>query len=288
MSALAQRIDALACQALRSELMLPNKPGLVSPGRNGSHSDMDEHTFHTSVAALQGYFGDCFKAGEHMQGFKALAQLGVAAEARMLEATQGVNTHKGAIFLLGLLAGAAGRQWGVHREINHATLGRWVSAHWGAAIVLAGVQPGVAHTHGRKVKVQLGLPGAREQAVQGFPTLFEVTLPQHQWALAQQAEHSQAAFHALMATMGKLPDTNLAHRGGLQGLEWAQKQATQFLHDGGVFSPNWRARRDRLCDEFEVRWLSPGGSADLLSASFFLQGLSQLHAPSNKRMEVTR
>lgn len=286
MSALALRIDTLACEALRSELMLHNKPGLVSPGRNGSHNDMNVDTFQASIGALKGYFADCFTAGERIQGFKALAQLGIAAEARMLKATNGVNTHKGAIFLLGLLAGAAGRQWGVHREINPGTLGHWVSAHWGAAIVLSGVQPAVANSHGRVVKAKLGLPGAREQAAQGFPTLFEVTLPQHQWALRQRADNSQAAFHALIATMGMLPDTNLAHRGGLRGLNWAKEEAAKFIDQGSVFNPHWRAHRDALCLAFEARWLSPGGSADLLSASFFLQALSQLKVCKGSMMEI--
>ncbi len=288
MSALALHLDALACEALRNELMLHNKPGLVSPGRNGSHHDMNVDTFLASIESLEGYFAQCFKAGERMLGFKELAQLGRAAEARMLKATQGVNTHKGAIFLLGLLAGAAGRQWGVHREISPATLGRWVSAHWGAAIVLAGVQSAATPSHGRLVKTSLGLPGAREQAAAGFPTLFEVTLPQHQWALSQQAGNGPAAFHALMATMGMLTDTNLAHRGGLSGLLWAKNKAIEFIDQGSVLNTNWRAHRDALCTEFEARWLSPGGSADLLSASFFLLDLQQVHACSNSLSEATR
>jgi len=122
------------------------------------------------------------------------------------------------------------------------------------------------------------LPGAREQAAEGFPVLFWTTVPQLRWALSEGLSQEQAQLHALVCTIGKLPDTNLAHRGGLKGLQWAQGRVDQFLAEGGVFAPGWKSRAQHLCAQFESQWLSPGGSADLLSAALFVQALVQVNS----------
>lgn len=288
MRPLMLQIDALACDSLRQEVMLENKPGLVCPSRNGSHADMNYATFQASTDALQGYFGACFNAGVNGKEFRDLQRLGVEAEKAMFSATQGVNTHKGAIFLMGLLAGAAGVQYGEYGCFEPLRLGRLVAAKWGVNILLAGVQPGVQPTHGRKVKNAFGLPGAREQAAQGFPVLFSTTVPQLHWALSEGASVEQASFHALACTIQKLPDTNLAHRGGLKGLQWAQHRVEQFLTAGGVFVKPWQLNAATMCSEFEARWLSPGGSADLLSAALFVQSLAALNTKLPRPMELHR
>lgn len=288
MKPLMQQIDELACNALRQEVMLDNKPGLVCPSRQGSHVDMNCTTFQTSIDALQGYFGACFKAGFEGKEFRDLQRLGVVAEKAMFNATQGVNTHKGAIFMMGLLAGAAGVQYGEYGCFEPVRTGRLVAAKWGVNILLAGVQPGVLPTHGRHVKNAFGLPGAREQAAQGFPVLFATTVPQLHGALSEGASTEQASLHALVSTMATLPDTNLAHRGGLKGLLWAQRRADLFLAEGGVFATNWRQNAAAMCTEFEAHWLSPGGSADLLSAALFVQSLAALNATLSQPVEFNR
>lgn len=288
MTPFALRIDAMACDALRQEVMLENKPGLVCPSRHGSHADMNCATFQASIDALQGYFGACFNAGFEGKEFRDLQRLGVLAEQAMFSATQGVNTHKGAIFLMGLLAGAAGVQYGEYGCFDPMRLGRLVAAKWGVNILLAGVQPGVLTTHGRHVKNTFGLPGAREQAAQGFPVLFATTVPQLNLVLSEGASTEQASLHALVCTMAELPDTNLAHRGGLKGLQWAQRRVGQFLAEGGVFATAWRQHAATLCTEFEAHWLSPGGSADLLSAALFVQSLAALNTTLSQPVEFNR
>lgn len=272
---LAQQVDAWVCEALRQEVALEYKPGLVCPSRNGSHADMNCASFEASIHALEGYFGDCLLAGLEGAEFRTLQQRGVLAEQAMFKATQGVNTHKGAIFLMGLLAGALGAQYREQGWCNPAMLGVVVAEKWGANIVLSGVQHCATPTHGRLVKNAYGLPGAREQAADGFPVLFETTLPQLQRALSAGLNTEQASLHALLCTISQLPDTNLAHRGGMAGLQWAQSATGQLIATCGVGSPGFVQRAQQLCDEFEARWLSPGGSADLLSAALFIQTLVQ-------------
>ena len=101
-------IGRAATLALHDELALSPKPGLVTLVDNGSHHDMDAHTFMRSLFALRGYFVRIAEAGHAGAAFADLERCGIAAEARMLAATRGINTHRGAIFMLGLLCAAAG------------------------------------------------------------------------------------------------------------------------------------------------------------------------------------
>lgn len=282
MNGFAERIDALACGALARELALERKPGLVTPSARGSHTDMDHHTFVASIASLAGYFGDCARLAAAGCDFAALQARGRIAERAMFAATGGVNTHKGAIFTLGLLAAAAGRQFADHGTVEPASLGRQVAHHWGAAILIAGAAPGAEFeaTHGARLRGRHGLPGAREQAAAGFPVLFATTLPQLAHAQARGAAPDAAALHALLATIAALDDTNLAHRGGLVGLRWAQRAAARFVAAGGVFAPGWPRALEALGDAFVARWLSPGGSADLFAAACFLRGVPGTVAPA--------
>lgn len=264
-----QHIDHAAWQALVFELSLAPKPGLVTPFSTGSHSDMDHRHFNASINALAGYFGDCARLGATAAPLHALQTRGVIAENAMFEATGGVNTHKGAIFTLGLLAAAAGLQHTRGEQDPH-TLGQTVAEEWGSALLTA-TSP--INTHGAHVRRKLGIAGAREQAAAGFPVLFETTLPELERARAQLGNHPNTQLHALMATIAVLPDTNLAHRGGRSGLAWAQSAAADFLARGSVFTDRHERHLHAVCSAFERRRLSPGGSADLLAAALFICAL---------------
>ena len=285
MKHLAAHIDTLARDALRRELHLELKPGLVTPTALGSHADMDYRTFEASIAALEGYFADCVMLGARGCALQDIQRRGLQAEQAMFAATQGINTHKGAVFTLGLLAAAAGVRLATGMRLQPVVLGKVVVDFWADAILLPGstmVAP--LPSHGARMKQTLGLPGAREQAAAGFPLLFDVTLLQLQHALEAGRPADEAALHALLATVAELPDTNLAHRGGQAGLDWARAQAGNFMATGGVFAPGWRDALQALCGSFVERRLSPGGSADLLSAAWFLWSLKGLrHAPHRCR-----
>lgn len=272
-------IGESAATALEIELALDPKPGLVTPRSRGSHEDMDASTFRASIAALRPYFIDCARLGAAGADFSALQARGLIAEAAMFAATRGVNTHKGAIFNLGLLTAAAGWQWarGAAGDADAAGLGRVVAQRWAPDFAVA---VPAAPTHGRAVRRQYGIAGAREHAAAGFPVLFEVALPALEHALARGADQRQAGVHALLSTIAVLADTNLAHRGGPEGLAWAQVASEAFLAAGSVFVAGWESRLDSLSAEFVARWLSPGGAADLLAAAWFVQRLrAGLSAP---------
>jgi len=271
----AQAIGAMAIRALHAELALDPKPGLVTPRSRGSHQDMDHATFVASIAAIGPYLADCVRLGSADTDFPALQQRGLRAEREMFAATGGVNTHKGAIFSLGLLCAAVGRQLRLTGGINVSALAADLRGRWGAAI---GARPaGQAPTHGDIARIDHGIPGAREQAAAGFPALFSVTYPALCAGLQRGAGPERAGIHALMCTIAVVADTNLAFRGGPAGLAWAQQAAETFVRSGSVFSHGWLARLRYLCRAFEERRLSPGGSADLLAAAWFLQALDREH-----------
>jgi triphosphoribosyl-dephospho-CoA synthase len=257
------RIGRAAIRALHRELIAFPKPGLVSPIDTGAHDDMDATTFLRSLFALRRYFVEIAAEGAAGAPFETLSALGRAAEARMMMATGGINTHRGAIFTLGLLAAAAGWQVRHGLSCRGADLTAQVVERWGDGIARA------AHlssaSHGATAGRFYGARGARDEALEGFPTLMRISPP----APAGEGPDA-AAIQALFAAMAELEDTNLLHRGGLDGLRFVQTEARRFLDEGGVTQADWHERALALHQSCIARRLSPGGSADLLAAACFL------------------
>lgn len=266
-AACARTIGLYATEALALEAALHPKPGLVGPVDSGAHDDMDYGTFQRSIAALADYFPAVAAAGAAGCGFESLRRLGVDAEKRMLAATGGVNTHRGAVFSLGLLAAAAGRRRALGLPADGPALGAVVAALWGGDVLAAAAR--APDSHGVRVVRRYGATGAREEAAAGFPTLFRIAVPVLTGA-AVRFSVGKALTQTLFSIMAELDDTNLLHRGGPEGLAFAQAGARAFLDAGGVAAPDWRERALALHRDFVARRLSPGGAADMLAAAWFV------------------
>ncbi|MCC4609578.1 triphosphoribosyl-dephospho-CoA synthase MdcB [Xanthomonas campestris] len=266
-SALAHRLGRLAVAALHAELSCAPKPGLVTPFDRGSHTDMDASTFLRSLFALRGYFVAIAQAGIDNAPFEQLRQLGITAEAAMLRATGGINTHRGAIFSLGLLTAQAARLRVAHgsRPVGEAVCTA-VQA-WRDALRTAPLDP---HSNGQRVRAALQIGGVREQAAAGYPLLREIALPSLRSALRSGATRQPALAQTLMHLIAEVDDLNLLHRGGPAGLAYARAQARAFLAEGGVAQVQWCDRLSAIGRQFVARRLSPGGSADLLACAWFL------------------
>ena len=269
--AVALRVGRAALLALREELAAHPKPGLVSPADPGAHRDMDASTFRASLRALRGYFVDVARAGALGGSFAELRAMALAAEGRMLDATAGANTHRGAIFTLGLLAAAAAGIEASGELPRPARLGEAVRRRFRGA-VLRDLPPEPA-SHGSFVARRHGAGGARAEAAAGFPHVFEVGLPALERSLARGAPRPAAAVQCLLSLVAVLADTNLLYRGGLPGLRFARDAARGFLAAGGVHRPGWEDEARAIHVAFVRRNLSPGGSADLLAASLFVHRL---------------
>jgi triphosphoribosyl-dephospho-CoA synthase len=267
-SARASRIGRAAIRALYAEVALYPKPGLVSPFDSGAHDDMDVSTFLRSLFALRGYFPAIAQAGAEGQPLHVIQALGLAAEARMLRATGGINTHRGAIFSLGLLCAAAGA---LGARAGAEQLCHYVAQNWGASLLAAA--PGHATSHGLKASRRYQVRGAREEAAEGFPSLTRLALPRYRRLIAGGLSPEEAAFETLILLITALDDTNLLHRGGLQGLAFAKEAAHDFLARGGVGAPGWFEHAVQMHHVFVARRLSPGGAADMLAATLFLHAI---------------
>ncbi len=258
-----ERLERICLDALRHEAMAWPKPGLVSPVDSGSHRDMHLGTLLASIDALRGSFAMLADAGAQNLPYSALQRIAIRAEQNMLRATNNINTHRGALFVLGLLAAAAGLRH-ANRALCGLSCGAIVALKWVAEIAASRKQSPTSHGNTAFQKFSAG--GARSEAANGFPTLYQIGLPALRHHL--KAGHSMeiARIGTLMALMEHLEDTNLLWRGGISGLEFVKSAALAFNRAGGVNASGWQQHLVSLHREFVLRNLSPGGSADLLSA----------------------
>lgn len=270
---LAERLADLAVQALIDEADLSPKPGLVDRRGSGAHSDLHLGLMHASAHALWPAFKAMAEAaqqiGEVGQPLReTLGQLGRDGEADMLRVTDGVNTHRGAIWALGLLSAAAALQ-------IDAPDARSIAAT--AARLARLSDPAAPHnpdSHGARVCRAYGVLGAREQAQHGFPAVIEQGLPQLLVSRRGGAGEQNARLDALLAIMSSLTDTCVLHRAGLEGLTRMQAGARAVLATGGAASLAGRRQLRLLDRDMLALNASPGGAADLLAATLFLDRLA--------------
>src|SRR5271168_1363583 len=271
----AEHVADSAKAALLAELETWPKPGLVSHVDSGSHTDMDASTLRASASAIAPFYYQLTVSGAAQSGMNRLREIGLEAERAMLAATGGVNTHRGAIFSLGLLCAAAGAMWSeTTRSESHwqaQVLSATVRQRWGQAI-MSGPIP--LHSHGTNALLKFGAGGARSQAAAGFPHAIEVGLPALRLGRRLAPDDPEAArVQSFFAILASIEDTNLLYRGGTGGLRYAQEAAGSFLGHGGVEQPDWRERAAAVHRSFVARRLSPGGCADLLAISLLLEAL---------------
>lgn len=267
------RIGRLAVRALYHEAVLFPKPGLVSARDSGAHDDMSLATFFRSIVALRGYFPTMVALGGARAPWRSLAAHGQAAEAVMLRATGGVNTHRGAIFHLGLVCAAAGALTAQGRPVTARAACAFVRHAW-ARPIAEGLARG-GDSHGLHTARAYGAGGARAEAASGFPAVRRWALPAYRAALAATGDRERAAVQALFALIARVVDSNLLWRAGREGLAFAQAGAARWLANGGVHGPGWRDEARALHAAFVARGLSPGGSADLLAVTLLLDELDR-------------
>jgi triphosphoribosyl-dephospho-CoA synthase len=270
---LALRLADHAVAALVDEAMLTPKPGLVDLRGGGSHRDLSWPLMCASACALRPAFGQMALAGLLIADDDALLRRRIGAigrdgEAAMMAATGGINTHRGAIWALGLLVTAAA----VAPERDAAS----IAARAGRLARIA--DPGApAHTghKGERACIEHGVGGARGQAGAGFPHVVDHALPMLKLARARGDAEHHARVNALLAVMATLDDTCLLARGGRKALSAAQQGARRALAAGGIATPNGRRAFDALEARLRRLHVSPGGAADLLAAALLLDRIER-------------
>ena len=271
----AERLGEKATNALIREVHVTPKPGLVDENNSGSHGDMDLSLMEKSARALTPYFMQCVRIGMETasllpeESFPPLREAGKEAEKAMFAATGGVNTHKGAVYLFGILLGAVGRLWKPEGlpapEAFLMEAGRIAEKAVKEDLNEIARLPEGSLTAGQRIYRQYGLAGARGEAAAGFPALRETVLPY----LAAHRGEEDAYVRVLLRIIARGTDTNLIARGGKEGADRAVKAAEDLLEKG---EPR-RAEIEALDQEFIRQNLSPGGSADLLALALFCEEL---------------
>lgn len=277
---LAERFGAHVVQALIDEVTLAPKPGLVDIRSRGAHRDLDWSLMCVSALALQPTFVELARAGIDIEPMRALRErigaIGRDGEARMFDATGGVNTHRGAIWALGLLVTAAARE---PSELDpHAVASRAGS--------IARVQdrhaPAITGNKGEQACIDYNVGGARGQAQAGFPHVVDIALPELMRSRARGDSETAARLNALLAVMATLDDTCVLARGGRDALAEMQHGARCVLERGGAAVLAGRRELKTLDRRLVELHVSPGGAADLLAAALFLDRLQgEADRPSN-------
>jgi triphosphoribosyl-dephospho-CoA synthase len=296
-------LGTIARQSLIAEAELTPKPGLVDRRGPGAHTDLSLALMIRSAFAIEPFIRlMAFQSTNEDPSPRlraTLAATGRAAERAMLEVTNGSNTHKGAIWTLGLLAAALGRdELPLIRRRDNATcrlnakdiartaglIASFEDPYESAPNALPSVgptpnakrrTPNTPLSHGQIVAQKFGVPGARGEAIQGFPHIVEVGLPTLRARRSAGAPESIARLDALLAIMARLTDTCLLYRGGRPALLAAQQGAAAVIAAGGAGTSRGREELFALDQRLLELGVSPGGSADLLAGTLFLDAIER-------------
>lgn len=281
-------IGKLMQQALICEVDTTPKPGLVDKEHSGSHTDMCRQTFLDSAHALTPYFIKCAHAGLTFDNspdalptlFPALRKLGKEAEVIMQKATNGVNTHKGAIFSGGILCAAAGymksrfnTDFGVPdaldllSEICRKMLPDLLNDY-------KYLDTESAKSHGEKLYLKHGITGIRGEAAKGFPHIFNHGITLFQQLLSSKTDFNQAGLLTLLYYIANTEDTNLITRSDFDTARKIQAELSCFLKNSTY--KEQLAVIPELDRYFVSKNISPGGSADMLALTYFLYFLQTL------------
>jgi len=247
-------ITKLVYRALIKEVELTPKPGLVDKLNSGSHKDMDIDTFYASAKAIKPFIKEFL----HVKEFDELRLIGLKCEKAMFRATGGVNTHKGMIFSLAVICGAIGRAEcfeNLKDEIKYLCRDLIKKD-------LEKLQQ--ARTSGEEFYFKTKHTGIRGEAMSGYATIFQKSLPFYEKNLFLYGEE-KAMKLTLLYLMSFTDDSTLYARGELEGLEFVKKETKKILHVENL--DNNLIELDRIMRE---KNLSSGGSADLLALTWFL------------------
>lgn len=274
-----QKGAELACRALLYEVATTPKPGLVDGCNTGSHKDMDMFTFIDSACALLPYFEACIRSGQETRScspadtFRKIRKEGREAEQIMFSATGGINTHKGAIFSIGIVCAAMGRLDRQNWQYPEKILTECAKITEGLTERdFSGLNMENAVTSGQRFYVQYGITGVRGQAEAGFPAVREYGLPVFLQGIREGRGINESGCAALLAIMASSVDTNLIARSNLETQQAVVVQVKALLEKNPYPDRSTLEELDRM---FIQKNLSPGGSADLLAICYLLYFLME-------------
>ena len=262
-------LASIAKQALIAEAELTPKPGLVDRRGSGAHTDLSLDLMRHSAETIEPFFASMAVASSRRPLSRLLREelgaTGRKAEHAMFLATGGTNTHKGAIWALGLLVAAASQS----EDLNPIR----VAGLAGSIARLPDLVRPELVSHGDIIRERYGIVGARGEAHTDFPHVVKVGIPALRAARVTGKSETVSRLFSLLSIMAELDDTCVLYRSGLEGGEVVKAGAKVVLAVGGPGSQEGNAALRRFDRKLLEKRISPGGSADLLAASLFLDCL---------------
>ena len=262
-----KEIARCAAIAAAEELRLLFKPGLVTPISNGAHKDLDFHLMSKALESLKPFWQECAKRGLSAERaspefLAELRHIGLEAEKRMFDACSGVNTYRGLLYLLGILCAAVGYAISHHQRLEDVfEITRSMAA-----------EELKRNPNTRTRAKEQGFSsyaGARGEAASGFKTVhkaLEFLLERKRKACTREETLTDTLLYLISNTY----DTNVLGRGGSEGLLFMQLSASEIMKAGGILTPKGTNLYRQFLLE-TLQWnLSPGGAADLLICTAFL------------------
>ncbi len=279
------QIASYAMEGMLFEVSATPKPGLVDRNNCGAHRDMDYFTFMSSAASLHATFENLVRLGWENRN-KPVKELlshmrieGIDAETKMFAFTEGVNTHKGMIFTLGILCGCAG--WSLGRDdlkLDYHDLSTLAAdmCEGICAREFRGIEKKIDLTKGEKMYMKYGCTGARGEVESGFATVGRISLPKYRRFRDGGISVNDALVQTLLYLIAETVDTNIISRHNMEIAKFAMELASQTLEKGGVFTAEGRKAILDMDVTFIEQYISPGGCADLLAVTHFLYCLEKM------------
>jgi triphosphoribosyl-dephospho-CoA synthase len=271
-------IGSIARSALLEEVYTAPKPGLVDPFSNGAHKDMNLLTFQRSANVLEPFFRRFAETGIRLAEkpelcFLKIRQIGIQAEQAMYEAANHVNTHKGAVFTMGILCAAAGICFKRYGQVSMS--GLIVQEKKMVKNILLKELDFIllrnrGNTHGEKNLCTYGSRGIRGEALDGYPSLTKLALPVICRGKLEGRDWNLVKIQTLFTLMSQVEDGNILARCGEEGLIEVRRLSEEFLLSGGAYARDALKTLQKLDSYFIKKNYSSGGCADLLAASIFL------------------
>ncbi|WP_312429983.1 triphosphoribosyl-dephospho-CoA synthase [Lacrimispora sp.] len=273
----ADWIGERAKQSLLEEVYTTPKPGLVDLLTNGAHKDMDFHSFEQSASVLEPYFKKMAALGvegtqEPEDLFLQIRRVGIVAECAMLRVTGGVNTHKGAIFTIGILCASAGRCYARFGKVTIQDLIQMEQRMVRTTLLreLTVLRNQIPESNGCRNLIGYNSWGIRGEAIGGYRSVTEIALPILICGRKKESDWNLIKLQALLALMSVVDDGNVLARRGKEGLETVKLLAGKFLEEGGAYGHGAIKKLQDMDELFTRENYSSGGCADLLAAGIFL------------------
>lgn len=282
---LAYEIGGFAIQAMLYEVSCFPSPGLVSPVSNGAHKDMNFYTFVDSTCALSSYFvkfvREGFKEVSCRELFKNIRKIGIEAEKDMFLKTKGVNTHKGMIFLMGIACAAVGKA--IRDEKTFIAITKIIKEMTSGIVEneLENINLNKKLSYGEKIYIEHKIKGIKGEVEEGIPIVFDFALKI--FDECNELCTNDRLVHTLVGIMQICEDTNVIHRHSVETLRLVQEKAEDIIRKGGMKTVIGKEMIEKLNCEFIEKNISPGGSADILGVTVFMN-LVREHMKSNQEI----